>query len=206
MKPIPLFDLGNVVVKVDFSPFFSWLTERSEFHDLEKARGVVHSSLWSDFEFGDLSREQFAARLKATYRAEFTQNELEESFCAIFPSAVEGMVELLGELASRGPVYCLSNTNVIHLSWLKAHRPEVLRYFTRVFTSFELRQRKPFPAIYNSVAEELRVNPAEIVFFDDLGANVEGALSAGLDAHLFSDTGQVRQILKELRITDDGSR
>jgi HAD superfamily hydrolase (TIGR01509 family) len=203
--PIPLFDLGNVIVKVDFDPFVEWLTARSEERDEAKVRLLLRSSLFYDLEFGHISRTEFARRLRSLYRAEFSQEELEENFCGIFPGLVPGMVELLEELTRAGPVYCLSNTNEIHLEWLKAREPDCLRHFTRVFASHEVGLRKPYPGIYRGVAESLGVAPGELVFFDDVHANVEGALRAGLDAHVFSEAGQVRSVLKGTRGLDDRS-
>lgn len=193
---IPLFDLGNVVLKVDFDPFVEWLAERSAKRDEARVRTLLHSSLFFDLEFGHIGREEFAHRVRAMYGAEFTQGELEERFCAIFPGPVPGMLELLAELREAGPIYCLSNTNEIHLSWIRSRMPEVLSPFEHVFASHELRSRKPYPGIYVQVAERLGVAPAGIVFFDDVRANVEGALRAGLEAHLFTEAGQARERLK----------
>jgi HAD superfamily hydrolase (TIGR01509 family) len=196
MARIPLFDLGNVVIRVDFSPFLAWLAERSETKSLEHASAVLRSSLFYDLEFGSIGREHFRERLALLYRASFSQFELEQSFCGIFPGPVEGMEEWLLELSSAGPVYALSNTNEVHLEWLKREYPGLMGKFTRVFASHEIGARKPYPGIYRKVAEELQCRPEEIVFFDDLPANVEGARKAGLEAYLFSDTLRARAVLK----------
>jgi HAD superfamily hydrolase (TIGR01509 family) len=206
MKParkIPLFDLGNVVVKVDFAPFTAWLTERSASKNPSHALAIVQSSLWLDFEFGRIGREEFARRLSTMFEAEFTVEEVEHAFCAIFPGLVPGMPQLLRELAQRGPVFCLSNTNEVHLSWLRRQWPESLESFTRVFASHEMNQRKPDPGIYLHVAEALQVRPRDVVFFDDVEANVAGAKRAGFDAHLFSDTASVREVLKGIEGSGD---
>ncbi len=193
---IPLFDLGNVIIKVDFQPFVRWLAERSESGDLAKAEAFLRSSLFYDFEFGNICRAEFAQRLAALYRAEFTQEEVEWHFCDIFPGPVEHMEELLLELAAEGPLYALSNTNEVHLEWLWKHHPNLVRPFTKIFASHEMRQRKPYPGIYRDVATELAVEPHCLLFFDDLPPNVDGAQRAGLDAHLFAEAGQVRALLK----------
>lgn len=196
MRRIPLFDLGNVVVKVDFAPFLAWLAERSPGTDPEAIRRLPRSSLWYDFEFGAISRADFARRLRGLYHAEFTQAELEERFCAIFPGPVEGIEELLRELAGRGPIYALSNTNEVHLEWLYRELPSLMGSFTKVFASHELGARKPYPGIYRGVASELGVPPASLLFFDDVEANVLGARRAGLEAHLFAETGPAREWLR----------
>ncbi|MGZ3718349.1 MAG: HAD family hydrolase [Bdellovibrionota bacterium] len=208
MKPqrIPLFDLGNVIVKVDFAPFLSWLTAQSRDQNAAKAAAVLHSSLFFDFEFGSIGRAEFARRLATLYGADFTQSQLEEQFCGIFPGEVTGMVELLEELAAAGPVYCLSNTNEVHLEYLRREHPRVLRSFTRVFASHELGSRKPYPGIYVGVAQALAVPPSQILFFDDIAANVAGALKAGLEAHVITEASQARDLLKDNSSSGDNAK
>jgi epoxide hydrolase-like predicted phosphatase len=54
--------------------------------------------------------------------------------------------------------------------------------------SHEVGLRKPDPAIYALTAERLGVQPHEIVFLDDVVANVEAARRAGWHAVLHVDT------------------
>jgi HAD superfamily hydrolase (TIGR01509 family) len=54
--------------------------------------------------------------------------------------------------------------------------------------SHEVGLRKPDPAIYALTAERLGVEPGEIVFLDDVLANVEAAWAAGWHAALHVDT------------------
>jgi HAD superfamily hydrolase (TIGR01509 family) len=202
-RKIPLFDLGNVIVKLDFTPFLDWLTERSSSKDRAQAVAVLSSSLTHDFELGKIRPEEFVRRMSGLYSAEFTVEEAERAYCSIFSGLVPGMPELLRELALKGPVYCLSNTNEVHLSWLERNMPECLGSFTRVFASHELQERKPDTGIYQTVAKALQAKPSDIVFFDDLAANVEGARRAGLTAHLFTDTASAREVLKGIEGSGD---
>jgi len=195
---IPLFDLGNVIIRVDFEPFLSWLAERSSSGSREQAGTVLNSSLFFEYEFGNISREQFASGLAVLFGASISLPELEERFCAIFPGPVEGIEELLAELAAEGPLYALSNTNELHLEWLRRNHSGLMGKFTKIFASHELRARKPSVGIYRDVAGELGVPASSLVFFDDLEANVEGARRAGLEAHLFRETGQARAVLKRM--------
>lgn len=57
----------------------------------------------------------------------------------------------------------------------------------RVFISAELGLTKPDPAIFDLVTAELDVAPGELAFVDDRPANVEAALAAGWNAHLWVD-------------------
>jgi putative hydrolase of the HAD superfamily len=191
MTRIPLLDLGNVVVQVDFSPFLRWLAAKAGHEGTERVSAVLRSSLFYDFEFGHITRAEFSRRVAALYGTSFPLAELEENFCAIFPGLVEGAEALLDEMSTAGPVYCLTNTNEIHLECIRARFP-VMKRFTRVFASHEMGRRKPYPGIYRDVARELDVDPRTLVFFDDMHANVKGALRAGLEAHVFEGVEGVR--------------
>lgn len=202
MQRIPLLDLGNVVVQVDFRPFLGWLAEQAGHGDPVRCESFLRSSLFYDFEFGQISRAEFTWRVGKLVRREVSEGELAERFCAIFPGLVPGMEAAITELLAEGPVYGLSNTNEIHLEYLRARYP-VMSQFTKLFTSFEMQRRKPYPGIYREVAAELEVEPRSLIFFDDVHANVQGAIRAGLEAHLFEGTERFRAALKGLNKADD---
>lgn len=202
MRKIPLLDLGNVVVKVDFTPFLGWLAEKSGSGMPEKYRSLLSSSLFFDFEFGNIGRSEFSRRVGSLYGIQLDAGELEERFCAIFPGLVEGMEEAIEKLSAEGPLYCLTNTNEIHLEYIRRAYP-IMERFTRVFASHEIHRRKPYPGIFRDVANELAVEPARLLFFDDVEANVQGAVRAGLEAHLFEGVEGFLARLKDSEKMDD---
>jgi putative hydrolase of the HAD superfamily len=99
-------------------------------------------------------------------------------------------------------LHCLTNTNEIHLSHLLRRFPFLGR-FTKIFASHELQKRKPYPGTYVEVARSLDLYPEEMVFFDDLAANVEGAERAGMEAHLFRAVPEMLDALKAAAGLDD---
>lgn len=202
MKKTPLLDLGNVIVKVDFTPWLSWIMKKSGSEDMAHAKKVLSSSLFYDLEFGNISDKEFNDRLGKLFGFTASQSEMEENFCSIFLGLVDGMESLLAGLAEKGPVYCLSNTNKIHLNFLREKYPQ-LSVFTKLFASHEMHKRKPYPGIYRDVARDLNLGPQDLIFFDDVQANVQGALKAGLEAHLFEDTGKMAQVLKNFQEMGD---
>jgi putative hydrolase of the HAD superfamily len=52
-----------------------------------------------------------------------------------------------------------------------------------MFLSHEVGARKPHPAAFIQVCEQINTPPEDVFFIDDSAANIEGALTAGLDAH-----------------------
>jgi FMN phosphatase YigB (HAD superfamily) len=135
-------------------------------------------------------------RTAKLFHGNFSASDFEKNFCNIFPGLVEGMDSAVETMLTAGPVYCLSNTNEMHLGAVKKRFP-ILERFTKIFASHELRKRKPYPGIYREVANTLGVHPQSLVFFDDVEANVYGAERAGLEAHLFQEANHFLSTMQE---------
>ena len=58
--------------------------------------------------------------------------------------------------------------------------PSVLHHFDVIVESSRVALRKPDPAIYRLVCDELGVEPGEAVFLDDLGVNLKPARAMGM--------------------------
>ncbi len=194
-----LLDLGNVVVRVDFQPFFSWVSQTGKFPNPEDYQFFLRSSLFYDFEFGQIPRDDFYRRSKDLLGFSAGRDEFEEKFCAIFPGLVPGIESVFEE---SGPVFCLTNTNEIHLEYIQKNFP-ILERFQTIFSSFDLQKRKPYPGIYREVAKRLECDPRDILFFDDVEANVVGAKRAGLEAQLFQGVEPLLQQVKDFQTLVD---
>ena len=189
----PLLDLGNVILRVDFEGFFLWLSKRSKLISADEIKKFLTSSLWAEYEFGTISKQDFIERARKLFQADFTDAEFEEQYCNIFPGIVPGMDLVLSEMAEAGPVYCLSNTNEMHQK--KFMRDFVLlEKVTKIFASHEIHKRKPYPGVYQDVVNEIGIKPKDVIFFDDLQKNIDGAKKAGLEAHLFQSAESTRMI------------
>ena len=195
-RKIPLFDLGNVLIQVNFAPFFAWLERQSDPDKAYRMTMLLESSLFFDFEFGNISQEEFYERCCKLLGAECSQAEFYQNFNEIFPGPMEGMPELLEELKATGPVYLLSNTNQAHAEKFLAQFPW-LQKMDRLFLSHEMRKRKPYPGIYRELAHSIEVEPKQICFLDDREDNILGAHRAGLEAHVFQGVSHARQVLLE---------
>ena len=100
---------------------------------------------------------------------------------------------------------CLSNTNQLHwemmLTGEAPNRLPLDRLHYR-FASHLIRAHKPEPRIYEHVEIQTGIQPARILFFDDLEPNVVGARARGWKAHRINQDEepaiQVRLVLREL--------
>lgn len=70
--------------------------------------------------------------------------------------------------------------------------------FDYVFVSGRIKAKKPDPHAFKSVVRQLGVKPSDIVFFDDVASNVEGAASVGLKAFHFTSASQAAGVLRDM--------
>jgi putative hydrolase of the HAD superfamily len=83
------------------------------------------------------------------------------------------------------------------------NEPEVLRLFDLCdpcIFSCRYNLIKPEPAIYQVLIDALGCAPEEIIFFDDLPVNVEGARNMGITAYRWENAETARGILAGLGI------
>jgi putative hydrolase of the HAD superfamily len=111
----------------------------------------------------------------------------------------EPIVPIIEALRGRAQLLVLSNTNAMHMDYIRAKLP-VLDAFDAVLTSYELGLMKPEAAIYQAALAVAGVAPEEAAFFDDVLGHVEGARAVGIRGFLFTDAHQFVQDLGGLRL------
>jgi HAD superfamily hydrolase (TIGR01509 family) len=59
---------------------------------------------------------------------------------------------------------------------------------------------KPSHGFYDTIIEDQKIDPSEMLLIDDLITNVEGAQAAGMQAIRFENPEQLKEILKTLGV------
>jgi putative hydrolase of the HAD superfamily len=80
------------------------------------------------------------------------------------------------------------------LDWLN-ERDHFFQYFDHVFNSYHLGKGKRDPTLFHDIAARLALEPAEILFVDDLKSNVERAQSVGWQAIHYTDRAAFEKII-----------
>ena len=98
------------------------------------------------------------------------------------------VLALLADIASRYRQAVLTNdaTKFLGEGWRDTW--EYAGYFERVVDSLDIGVRKPHAAAFTAAVELLDVDPARVLFVDDLEVNVRGARDAGLQGFRFETT------------------
>ncbi len=199
VRPIPrfvYFDLGKVLIDFDHDRAVRQLSDVSGI-DPEISREIVFSRLGTEFEKGQLDTPAVCRQFREITGATASNESIFAAISNIFEINAE-IIPLVAALRSAGVrLGILSNTCDAHWSWLLNEKYALLDLFPVQALSFRLGSVKPERDIYRRAAELAGCAPGEIFFVDDLEANVNGALSAGLDAVRFAGVAELARQLRQ---------
>ena len=172
------FDLGNVLIRVEWQTLVNRLAEKSPFPPEKIAQLLREDPQPVAYELGAVTSTKFFAHLKKLLKYKGTSKELRAAFSEIF-TPLPDHIALAAMLARHYPLAILSNTNEAHI----AHAESAYSFFplfpTRIY-SYRVKMMKPNRDIYDAARAALgNINPLEILFIDDLETNIAAAVKLG---------------------------
>jgi putative hydrolase of the HAD superfamily len=195
-----LFDLGGVVIDIDFDHVFaSWAASAGRDPALLRAR-FTQDEPYRRHEIGAIGIEDYFASLRASLGIDLSDAQFLEGWNAIFVDEVPGIAALLTRAAQRLPLYAFTNTNPAHAAYWSAKFPDAVRNFREVFISSSIGLRKPDAEAFEFVVREIGVPASRIVFFDDSSHNIDGARACGLQTVLVNSPADVAAALAALGV------
>jgi FMN phosphatase YigB (HAD superfamily) len=195
-----LFDLGRVVLDIDFSKTLECWAGHAGCEAAHLAGRFARDDIYQRHETGEISDAEFFAGLRTSLGIEILDAEFLEGWNALFAGEMPGIAPLLARAAARLPLYAFSNTNGAHVEHFSEIYADVLGHFREIFLSSAIGLRKPNAAAYDHVVKAIGVPAKRIVFFDDLAENIEGALARGLTAVHVTSPDDVADALAALGI------
>jgi HAD superfamily hydrolase (TIGR01509 family) len=198
-----LFDLGGVVIKLDFQRVFKRWALAAGCEAASLARRFSQDDAYARHERGEIDAAGYFDSLRSTLGIDLSDEQFLDGWNDIYEGPVDGMEALLRTASDSFPVYAFTNSNPSHQSvWTNELQLE-LRWFRAVFVSSELGMRKPDREAYLEVATRAGHRTSEFLFLDDSPENIDGARAAGMQAMLTRSVADVRRALRELGVGDD---
>lgn len=113
-----------------------------------------------------------------------------------------GVTELLDYCKAQNIFLGIATSNSRQLveTVVQAHHLE--SYFDCIMTACEVEKGKPAPDIYLAVADELQVEPAECLVFEDIVPGIQAGLNAGMRVCAVYDQYSVYQDEEKRRLAD----
>lgn len=189
-------DLGGVVVHFDTDRVIHQVSQLVQRSFEEVQRVVYDKALLLPFELGRIRPQDYYQGLKTALAIPWSYEQFARIWNDIF-SENGDVVWMINRLRERYRLLALTNTNELHLAYLKAHIP-ALSCFERIIASCDVGLRKPDPQIYFLALKEAGVRPDETVYIDDRPELVDAGRSVGLIGIRYESGPQLEHDLRQL--------
>ena len=196
LAPIIIFDLGGVLVNLDWDKACTPLTDlsdrSSDFVMSEIENGpIVESSM-----LGRLTTHEFHQAICDKLHVNIEYHQFIELWNSILDLDYE-VACYVEELANSHTLILASNTDGIHFPHCMDNF-DVLKVFDQCFLSHAMGLLKPDPAYFHQVLYELWASPANCIFIDDRIGNVRSAQSLGIKGLVFESLDKLKSDLSSL--------
>ena len=190
-----IFDLCDTVVRTAGLPGLANLPGAEKHRDAQVLeRWLLENPEFYAFERGEISPDQFLQAFRKGLALSATNDELRSAFAGLILHEIEGVAPLLSQLATKYPLYALSNNNV--LLWQGVQRIcSTLDLFEQIFLSQEIGLLKPNPTAFHYALNQIGCQPQEAVLIDDNPQCVTAAAELGLATVLFYNAAQTTREL-----------
>ena len=182
-----IFDLGNVIIDIDFDLTFRAFSKLSSEYSWEEVRHFIKEKhIWEDYEKRLSDDIEFRETLRKELKIKASDSELDKAFCGLLQKIQPERIKLIEKLSKKYRLFILSNTSNIHFQQVEKllfestginHFSEI---FETVFLSFEMGKLKPEIEIYQQVLKEANLEAKETLFLDDMLINLEAASTLGI--------------------------
>lgn len=194
-----IFDLGNVLAKVNLNPFIYQFSEAFKIEPDEFKKNKSDGA-YLDFQLGKITGEDFHSITCQHYNQFVPLDHFKHIWLSMLAGEIEGTAEIVDVLSKKGyPLSLLSNTDPWHYEYCE-QTISSLQKFKNIFLSYNLKMKKPDEEIFLTVAKKLSVIPEQCLFIDDLAENIESANGLNFQTILFQNAVQLRSELNKLGI------
>ncbi|MBS0854087.1 glucose-1-phosphatase [Enterobacter sp. JGM127] len=180
-----IFDLGNVIVDIDFNRVLGAWSDLSRVPLATLKQNFTMGESFHQHERGEISDELFAEKLCHEMELPLSYEQFSLGWQAVFVAIRPDVIDIMHKLREQGHrVVILSNTNRLHTTFWPDEYPEVKDAADHIYLSQEMGMRKPEARIYQAVLQAEGFTASDAVFFDDNADNIEGASQCGMTSIL----------------------
>ena len=196
-----VFDLGRVLIDFDHNIAAKKILKHTGKTQQEIYDFFFDSPLTALFEEGKISGVDFFKEVKKKLGLRLSYKEFLPIWndIFIFTGQNQRIYALAKKLKKKYKVSLLSNINALHFAYLKNKFP-VFDVFDNLFLSYQIKAKKPDPALYRSVIRRLGVEPEEIFYTDDRQDLIEASRKLKIRGFVFKNPGQLRKDLEKAGI------
>jgi putative hydrolase of the HAD superfamily len=194
-----IFDLGNVIVDIDFNRVLGAWSDFSRVPLATLKQNFVMGEAFHRHERGEISDEEFAKALCEEMVLPLSYEQFSTGWQAVFVALRPDVIDIMHKLRAKGDrVVVLSNTNRLHTTFWPEQYPEIRAAADHIYLSQEMGMRKPESRIYQQVLAEEGFSADDTVFFDDNAENIAGAERVGITSILVANKATIPDYFSKL--------
>ena len=193
-----IFDLGGVIVELDFSRFFNEVITPSPLNKPSTPIMMEFFRQSDTFHQGKITKEEFyQLACELLQVCSLNQKAFYAAFNSIIADINLEILELIRSIKESNNVklMCLSNINISHWKYLKKQNWDIWNLFDDFILSHEIHLTKPDPAIFELAIRMAKCKPEEILFIDDGLNNVKAASALKIKAIRFNNIEKLKEDL-----------
>ena len=185
-----IFDLGNVIIDLDFETAYGNFADLSGLTSEEVKLRTDGLMFFQDYEKGLIGSSQFRDQIRQVLTMNCSDADIDMAWNSLLGGIPEERLQLLKRLRSNYRTFALSNTNEIHvlefnniIAESSGSVQSFMDHFEQVYYSCEMKMRKPEPLIYETVLQQQDLVAHETLFVDDHLPNIESASALGIHTY-----------------------
>lgn len=199
-----IFDFGNVIINIELQRIYQTFAKFTSKSPAYIEKRITEDQIFRRYESGQFTDEEFREVIRQTLGFPLSDHEVDTAWNAILLDIPTDRIELISNIRKKYPVYLLSNTNNIHITasnnYLKKthgiNNLDIL--FDKLYLSYEMGLWKPDAEIYYEVLRANRLQPNEVIFFDDNLHNIESAKAIGMQTILVEPPTSIIEYCKNI--------
>ncbi|MDE0593718.1 MAG: HAD family phosphatase [Akkermansiaceae bacterium] len=178
-----LFDIGNVLVHLDFETPLAALVPPSMKNPKERIHRLLEKK--DELESGAIAKDEFITWASERLGFPGSPESFLEAWNSIF-EPIHSMWTMAAFLKSLGvKIILFSNTNCMHAEWLLKNYNVFEEFDERVFSHL-VGAIKPDAAIYHHAIAQHDLVPADTLYIDDLPENIAKGEELGFRCHQYA--------------------
>ncbi|HTR81539.1 MAG TPA: HAD family phosphatase [Bacteroidota bacterium] len=187
-----IFDLGRVLVNIDFDAFPRSLGIDPRHPDPQEKSAT--EKLAFQYETGKLSTNVFFEKLSEIFHGRYTREQLIVAWNAIIVDENSPMIPIVDAAQKRYRTAILSNTSPTHFEKTYTSTA-IIKRFSTYYLSYRLGMAKPDSRIYDYIIQDVGTDPSRIVFIDDVAENITASRDSGITSILFENVPTLKNEL-----------
>ena len=184
-----LLDMGGVILDVSYHK----VVETFKSYGIENFDKIYTQAkqvpIIDTFEEGNCTIAEFRDGIRKLLQTPITDEQIDKAWFSMILNLQKEIIQLLGVLKLKYKLYLFSNTNELHIEFLKKDFEKQLGFdlfscvFNKAYFSNEIHRRKPHPESFQFVLDDAGIKAEETLFIDDSPQHLEGAKQIGLNTY-----------------------